>query len=75
MVVIIEECRNNGEEWISNHNTSDPNIAIERAIKKHFGQTGYFQQNNELTTDSHNRYGQIWQHGSLTTRMHIRIKN
>lgn len=61
--VLINSISNDDHEWYSVHRIArsiDENlVALDRAIKKHFGKTAFFQINHELTTNAC-LYGQVF---------------
>lgn len=55
--VSISECKTNGRSWTHTARTNDEKVAIERAVKKHFGRNAWFWRDNGLVNLG--MYGQI----------------
>jgi len=55
--VTISECKSNGKIWESRHKTENDELAIEKAIKKQFGENAGFHRDTGLADIG--MYGQI----------------
>ncbi|WP_406850124.1 hypothetical protein [Chromobacterium phragmitis] len=60
ITITITECRTDGRTWSSTHRTADRDVAVERAIVKHFGANHSLYLDRGLTLyPDDTRYGQI----------------
>lgn len=76
--VTIKECYGEHRSHTSNHRTTDPAVAIERAVRRHYGNGSFFREEHGLPG-----YGQIWRrirrqstaYTSETGRVRVETKN
>ncbi|MCY1179237.1 hypothetical protein D9M71_312130 [compost metagenome] len=78
--VTIKYCYGDHQELISIHRTDSDEVAIERAIAKHFGKCAGFHRDNGISTAT-TQYGQIGHYSNSagcytmdTGRVYIRVK-
>jgi len=69
--------------WRSRHRTTDPGVAIDRALGRHFGKRAFFQPDLDVRADG-TWYGQVfedvsapgepWAANSLTGRVRVDVR-
>jgi hypothetical protein len=58
--VEIRETGGERRRWVSRHQTTNPTLAVNRAINKHFGSAAFFRRSETLRPTDRTMYGQIF---------------
>ena len=63
ITITMTECKSNGATFVSRHNTTDPAIAVARAVARAWGRGAYFVRDGGISVGTDPRqgsqYGQV----------------